>query len=217
MKSTLNKPVDIKFLQYLTYWICTAAFAYLIIASLLVMVFNGYTSRISLMGFLIPHASKIALWSAVSLLYLRPRFGWQFPFATILLYCMAELITNWIYVPVHLLITPSFPAEFFNWRTNQLFIFSNVFFILAITLSWIVMKGNFYFTRARSMLPFALLIGVWVSAGYVTDSTMLYAAPGVELAEFVWSVLYLYMMVNGVFHAKRFSNLATVEPRPIPS
>jgi hypothetical protein len=185
---------------YILGMVFTALFGYLLFDALFVLWFNGYTARISLFGFLVPHASKIALWSVVSLFYLRPRFGWQFFFATLLLYCLAELTTNAIFVPVHMLTDPSYRAIVYAaGMPDVFFVLSNAFFIMAIVLSKIVMRDNFYFKRDWAMLPFALLIAVWVSAGYETDSVMLYAAPGIELAEFTYSLLWLYMMVKIFF------------------
>jgi hypothetical protein len=190
-------------INYLWDAMTTSIFAYLLLDSMFVLWFNGYTSRISLFGFLIPHASKLALWCAVTLVWLRPRFGWRFPFATILLYSLAELTTNTIYVPVHLLMDGAYRFKFYQFGNEDIFfVLSNVFFVLCIVLCNTVLRKNFGFKRDWSMLPFGLLIGVWVSAGYVTDSTMLYAAPGVELAELTWSALYLFMMVR-IFHPKR--------------
>ena len=191
------------FIPYMVDVLSTILFCYLLLDALLVLWFNGYTARISLLGFLVPHASKIALWSAVSLLYLRPKFGYQFFFSMALLYCLAELTTNAVFVPVHLLTDPAYRAIFFAYGLPDVFfVLSNVFFALCIFLSRIVMRSNFYFKRDWAMLPFGLLIGVWVAAGYVTDSVMLYAAPGVELAELVYSALWLFMMVR-VFNPKR--------------
>jgi hypothetical protein len=190
-------------LTFIFDWTFTAMFGYLLFDSIAVIWLNGYTSRISLFGFLIPHASKLALWSLVSLLWLRPRFGWRFPFATVLLYSLAELITNAIYVPVHLLSDPYYQKVFFTFGNPDIFFgLSNVFFVFSIVLANTVLRKNFSFRKDWSMLPFGMLIGVWVSAGYITDSSMFYAAPGIELAEFSWSLLYLFMMVR-IFHPKQ--------------
>lgn len=185
------------FLRYLWFWSNTAVFGYLLFDGLMVLWFNGYTARVDLLGFLIPHASKLVLWSAVTLLWLRREFGWKFPFATFMLYSMAELMTNAIYVPVHLFTEEAVYLP--KVLESPIFALSNVFFILMIVLCNTFLKREFGFRRHWLMVPFALLIAVWVSAGYVTDSTMLYAAPGIELAEFSWSALYLLMMYHVFF------------------
>jgi hypothetical protein len=186
-------------------WTATAAFAYLLVAAILVMVVNGYTTRISLDGFLIPHASKVALWSGTALLVLRPRFGWKFPASVLLLYCMAELITNWIYVPVHFITDPTYLANWeklFSLQQNYYFVFSNIFFVLGIILAHISLRGRYSFKIWDwSLLPFAVFIGLWVAQGYVTDSTLFFATPYTEFQEFTWNVLYLLVMFS-IFRAK---------------
>lgn len=201
----------IAFAKYLFDKVFLAVFAYLIFAAGMVLMLNGYTARISFEGFLIPHASKVLLWSTIAILVLRPRFGWKFPFTVLLLYCAAELVTNWIYVVVHLISDPTYLPQWIGvWNNNNYyFILSNAFFILGVILANVFLRNGFSLKKDWSMLPFAAFIGFWVATGYVTDSTMLYAAPGIELEEFLWSVLYLFVVWTS-FHPLE-------NRRPIPS
>ena len=196
-------------------WLGTATFAYLLAAGLAVIFINGYTARISFFNFLIPHASKVVLWSFVALFVLRPRFGFRFPFTVLLLYCIAELTTNWIYVPVHLLTDPTYLVQWtklFEVSQNFYFVMSNIFFSLGIILSYTFLKGRFQFDIWDwSLLPFGVFIGFWVFTGYVTDSTLLYATPFSEFEEFTWNVLYL-TVVYSIFKPKDETNILELTP-----
>ena len=141
---------------YIWDWVCTAAFGYLLFAALMVLWLNGPSSRIDLLGFLIPHASKVALWTSATLLWLRPRFGWRFPFAMAFLYFCSELLTNGIWVAVH---AP------FGYEPNILFLLSTLFFILGNILCYLFLKGRFELKKDWAIFPFVLFLSLWVLLG----------------------------------------------------
>ena len=178
--------------------ICTAIFAYLLLDSILVLEMGGEASRIDLLGFLVPHASKIALWSAFALLWLRPKIGWRFPFAMFMLYCAAEMTTNLIYVGVHVRTLSQV------WIYNipfDTFILAETFFALGIGMGYIALRREFSLKADWSMIPFIVFIGSWVAMGYQTESTIANPSYWLEAQEFIWNVLWI-VMVSQVFRSK---------------
>jgi hypothetical protein len=180
-----------KFSQYLIDVIATTVFSYLLLASMFVLWFGGPFSRIDLLGFLIPHTTKVMLWSFVALIWLRPRFGWRFPFAMFFLYCSSELLTNGIWFAVHIPFGYKPPADF-----AVLFSLSTLFFIMGVGLSYLFLKGQFDFRKDWSMLPFSIFVASWVLMGYQTESTIVFPSYWLEAQEFIWNALYLLMAVN---------------------
>lgn len=178
--------------------VVTTIFAYLLFDALMVIKFNGPFSRINLLSFLIPHSSKIAIWSAFTLLYLKPRFGWRFGFAMVLLYSSSELLTNWIYVPIHIFEQSGYLAELTDVQKYYYFPLSNVFFICSFILCYLFLKGRYTLKWDWAILPFAVWVASWVLLGYNTDSTIARPSYWIETQEFVWNALYL-IMVGSIF------------------
>lgn len=173
--------------------LCTFSFFYLMWASVAAIVTShSLAARIDIFSFLIPHATKVILWSFTAILWLRPRFGWRYPFAMFMLYCSAELLTNWIWYLSHIT----------QLTITTLFIFSEVFFVLGVTLSYLFLKGHFRWRLDWAMLPFIFFVGSWVAMGYQTESTIPYPSYWLEAQEFIWNVLYL-LMVTQIFRATR--------------
>lgn len=190
------------FAPYLFDIVCAAIFGYLLFDALMVIDLNGFSSRINLLGFLIPHSTKIAMWSVAALLWLRPKFGWRFPFAMFFLYCCSELLTNSIWMGVHLpegyqfpltngitsILGISFPV------TEEIFLLSTMFFILGISLCLIFLKGRFSFRFDWSVLPFCIFVVSWILLGYQTESTIAYPSYWLETQELIWNILYIVMV-----------------------
>ena len=190
------------FLPFIFDVLCTFLFAYLLFDAMMVIRFNGVSSRINLLSFLIPHSTKIAMWSFAALMWLRPRFGWRFPFAMFFLYCCSELLTNGIWMAVHLpegyqfpstngftsILGLSFPT------TEGIFMLSTTFFVLGVILCMVFLKGRFDWKLDWAILPFAIFVGSWVLLGYQTESTIAYPSYWLETQEFIWNALYIVMV-----------------------
>ncbi len=184
--------------KYLVNVTATTVFAYLLLDSLLVLRFGGFASRIDLLNFLIPHASKIALWSFFALVYLRPNFGWRFPFAMFMLYCSAEMLTNITYVIVHF---QSLAYVFVYNVPYIIFALAMVFFSFGISLGYLVLHGRFRLRLDWSMMPFIIFVASWIAMGYQTESTIMNPTYWLEAQEFIWNVLFIIMAAN-VFKPK---------------
>ena len=181
-----------RFEPYLFDSVVTFAFLYLLFDEMMVLRFNGPFSRIDLLGFLVPHASKVALWATVTLFVLKPRFGWRFPFSMFMLYCSSELLTNGIWIVVH---------GWWTFPDSRDFLLSCAFFILGIILSYLPLRGNYKLRFDWAFIPFAIWVGAWILQGYQTDSTVMNPSYWIETQEFVWNVLYL-LMVSYIFKPK---------------
>jgi len=176
-------------------WLATFSFFYLMWASVAAIVTSGsLAARIDIFGFLIPHATKVILWSFVSILWLRPRFGWRYPFAMFMLYCSAELLTNWIYVAVH-------PNVWIYNIPFTIFVLAECFFGLGVVLGYLILRGRFSLRLDWAMLPFVVFVGYWVASGYQTESTIAFPTYWLEAEEFIWNALYL-LMVTQIFRVK---------------
>lgn len=163
---------------------------------------HSLAARIDIFGFLIPHATKVILWSFVALVWLRPRFGWRYPFAMVLLYASAEMVTNTVYVGAHYQNLAQVLATGVGTSGYIQFGLAQAFFGLAIILCYLFLKGHFEWHRDWSMLPFIVFVGYWVVSGYQTESTIAFPSYWLEAEEFLWNVFYLIMVTQGVFRAK---------------
>ena len=197
------------FLPYMFDIACTTIFSYLLFSALMVIDLNGFSSRINLLGFLIPHSTKTGLWSAATILWLRPRFKWRFPFAMFFLYCCSELLTNAIWMGVHLPEGYKFPltdgmtsvGSLTFPTTEGIFLLSTLFFVLGITLCTLFLRGQVSLKWDWSVLPFVVWVVSWILLGYQTESTIANPSYWLEFQELVWNVLYVTMAVS-VFRAK---------------
>ena len=192
------------FLPFIFDVVCTFLFAYLLFDAMMVIRFNGVSSRIDLLGFLIPHSTKTAMWSFATLIFLRPRFGWRFPFAMFFLYCCSELLTNSIWMAVHLPQGYQFPLV--NGLTSVLgltfpttegiFMLSTAFFVLGVVLCMVFLRGRFRWKFDWAVLPFVIFVGSWMLLGYQTESTIAFPSYWLETQEFIWNALYIMMAMN---------------------
>ncbi|MDE1854532.1 MAG: hypothetical protein KGI38_12410 [Thaumarchaeota archaeon] len=178
--------------------LCTTSFAYLMASAATAVITGSLAARIDIFGFLVPHATKVIMWSAVSLFWLRPRFGWRYPFAMFMLYCAAEMITNFIYVGAHWY---NLSSVFVYNIPYVIFVLAECFFALGIILGYTILKGRFELHRDWAIFPFVLFVGMWVAMGYQTESTIANPSYWLETQEFIWNVLYL-LMATQVFRVK---------------
>ena len=182
--------------------LATVSFFYLAFASIAAIWTSwSFAARIDIGGWLIPHATKVLMWSFVSLVWLRPRFNWRYPFAFFMLYCGAELFTNMIYLCVHI---TDLTDVWLHHTPIETFLLAQAFFIMGIGLGYIVLRGRFNLALDWSMLPFAFFLGAWVATGYQTESTISFPSYWLETEEFIWNALYLTMVTQGVFRVKQW-------------
>ncbi len=175
-----------EFGQHLLNVLSTTIFAYLLFDAMITIDFNGIFTRINLLGFLIPHSTKIAIWSAFALFWLRPRFGWRFPFALVMLYAVAEMITNIIWVGIHQTII-SLPGTF---------ILVSIFFCGCIIMGGFVLGNLYHIKWDWALLPWLTIVIFWMAIGYNTDSTIPYPSYFVEFLEFSWNATFLFAVMG---------------------